>query len=155
MGGRGERQGLSRVAFYCKHYLAGPVAFSQGGGWIVLSSKYILLEWQGYSTFLRATDLTCSKENIYHSFWILVLSPPTTCSATSPRGKYQTSKYFWKSAEIISYPFPWVQPLEQAEGQTCHSWIDPPKHFCKSWHTTEALPALTDKQRKLNGPCQS
>lgn len=56
---------------------------------------------------------------------------------------------------MISYPFPRDQPLEQAQGQTCHSWIRPPKHLSESWPTTEALPALTDKQRKRNGPCQS
>lgn len=40
MGGRGERKGLSRVAFYCEHYLAGPVT-SSGlfSGWWVSSSE--------------------------------------------------------------------------------------------------------------------
>lgn len=83
MGGRGERKSLSRAAFYCKHYLADTPAFSWGSGWVVLSSKYILLEWQRLFCLLRATDLTWSRKDIWHSL-ILVLSPPTVCSALLP-----------------------------------------------------------------------
>lgn len=113
-------------------------------GWEVSSSEQQIHipGVTGSCVFLRATDLTCLLA------FLMNLSPflSSCVQCPSPREKYQTSKYFLKSAKMILYPFPWDQLLEQAEGQTCHSWIHPPKHLCKPWHTTEALPALTDRE---------